>query len=164
MERPFFSVNVTHIGDAGLFMQTRWAASSCGRSRPVRPASAIHLNPNGAVIARNIAHTAAKDAPIRYAVERSPDSLIGSVSVASAPHPERKSVLIEANALSATNDSPMAAAATGADRSGVVPSTTRTLHYKCNSETETGFNVNILSGYRCCSAPGVLAPAALPGT
>ena len=60
------------------------------------------------LIARNVSYTAANDAPIRHAVARSfSDSLISSAQIVSAPHPEKKSVLVEANALF-VNDFPMA--------------------------------------------------------
>ena len=143
-ERPFFfSVNVTHnIGDAGLFGNQMGGFLAAGRGQFV--ASFRKFGPNGVqLIARNIAHTAAKDAPIRHAVERSfSDSLIGSVSVASAPHPERKSVLIEANALF-INDFPMAAQQLEQTfrQSYSFDDKNSSIEKVRNSETETGFNV-----------------------
>ena len=55
---------------------------------------------NVQLIARNTTFTANPGSPEAYAVRDSfSDSLLGTAPVASAPHPERKSVLIEANTL-----------------------------------------------------------------
>jgi Met-zincin/Domain of unknown function (DUF5117) len=51
-------------------------------------------------LARNFSQTAKAGTPLAIATEEgSSDSLLASVAVVSAPHPERKSILIEANAL-----------------------------------------------------------------
>ena len=139
----FFSVNVTNsIGDAGLYGNQMGGFLAAGRGQYV--ASFRRFGPNAVqLIARNIAFTAAADAPIRHAVERSfSDSLIASAAIVSAPHPERKSVLIEANAV-LVNDFPMAAQqleqsfrqpyAFDEKNSGI--------ERVRNSATETGFNV-----------------------
>ena len=55
---------------------------------------------NMQLIARNHRFTALPGTPIARAVKESfTDSLIGVTTIASAPHPERKSVLVDANAL-----------------------------------------------------------------
>lgn len=55
---------------------------------------------NVQLIARNTTFTANPGSPEAFAVRDSfSDSLLGSAPVASAPHPERKSILIEANTL-----------------------------------------------------------------
>ena len=52
------------------------------------------------LVARNHRFTAQAGTPIARAVDESfADSILGAAAVASAPHPERKSVLVEANAL-----------------------------------------------------------------
>ena len=52
------------------------------------------------LVARNHRFTAQAGTPIARAVDESfADSILGTAAVASAPHPERKSVLVEANAL-----------------------------------------------------------------
>lgn len=143
-ERPFFfSVNVTHnIGDEGLYGNQMGAFLAAGRGQYV--ASFRKFGPNGVqLIARNTAHTAAKDAPIRHAVERSfSDSLIASAAVASAPHPERKSVLIDASALF-INDFPMAAQQLEQTfrQPYAFDDKNSSIEKVRNSETETGFNV-----------------------
>ncbi len=61
------------------------------------------------LLARNTAFTAKEGTPIAQAVaEGFSDSLLASVPVLSQPHPERKSILVEANAL-LFRDLPMAA-------------------------------------------------------
>lgn len=55
---------------------------------------------NVQLIARNTVFTANPGSPEAYAVKDSfSDSLLGAAPAASAPHPERKSILVEANAL-----------------------------------------------------------------
>ena len=143
-ERPFFfSVNVTHsIGDAGLYGNQMGGFLAAGRGQYF--ASFKKFGPQGVqLIARNVAYIAAKDAPIRHALERSfSDSLIASAALASAPHPERKSVLVEANALF-INDFPMAAQQleqTFRQPYAFDPKNSSIDRAK-NSETETGFHV-----------------------
>ena len=56
------------------------------------------------MIAKNVAFGAKPGTPLARAVEKSfTDSLLGSAPVASSPHPERKSVLVEANGLFLTD-------------------------------------------------------------
>ena len=106
-DRPFFfSVNVTHaIGDSGLFGNQMGGYLASGRGQYF--ASFRKLGVQGVqLIARNTAYTATKDSPAARMIERAfSDSLIGNATIVSAPHPERKSVLIEANAL-LVNDFP----------------------------------------------------------
>lgn len=143
-ERPFFfSVNVTHsIGDAGLYGNQMGGFLAAGRGQYF--ASFRKFGPTGVqLIARNVAHTAAKDTPIRHAVERSfSDSLIGTSTIASAPHPEKKSVLIEANALF-INDFPMAAQQLEQTfrQPYAFDAKNSSIEKVRNSESETGFNV-----------------------
>jgi hypothetical protein len=143
-ERPFFfSVNVTHsIGDAGLYGNQMGGFLAAGRGQYF--ASFKKFGPQGVqLIARNVAYTAASDAPIRHSIERSfSDSLIGTSSVVSAPHPEKKSVLIEANTLFIT-DFPMAAQEL--ERTFHQPYSfdpkNSSIEKLRNSESETGFSV-----------------------
>ncbi len=143
-ERPFFfSVNVTHsIGDAGLYGNQMGGFLAAGRGQYF--ASFKKFGPQGVqLIARNVAYTAANDAPIRHAVERSfSDSLIGTAAIASAPHPDKKSVLIEANALF-INDFPMAAQQLEQTfrQPYAFDAKNSSIEKVRNSETETGFNV-----------------------
>lgn len=143
-DRPFFfSVNVTHnIGDAGLYGNQMGAFLAAGRGQYV--ASFRKFGPQGVqLIARNMAHTAAKDAPIRHAIERSfSDSLIASAPVVSAPHPERKSVLVEANAL-LISDFPMAAQQLEQTfrQPYAFDERNSSIEKVRNSDTETGFAV-----------------------
>ena len=56
------------------------------------------------LIAKNYAFTGGTNAPIAQGVKEGfTDSLIGSTTVASQPHPDRKTVLVEANALLLTD-------------------------------------------------------------
>jgi hypothetical protein len=143
-ERPFFfSVNVTHsIGDAGLFGNQMGGFLAAGRGQFF--ASFKKFGPQGVqLIARNVAYTAAADAPIRHAVERSfSDSLIGTAAIVSAPHPEKKSVLIEANALF-INDFPMAAQQLEYTfrQPYAFDAKNSSIEKVRNSDAETGFNV-----------------------
>ena len=143
-ERPFFfSVNVTHsIGDAGLYGNQMGGFLAAGRGQYF--ASFKKFGAQGVqLIARNVGYVAAADAPIRHSIERSfSDSLIGTSTVASAPHPDKKSVLIEANALFIT-DFPMAAQQL--EQTFRQPysfdAKNSSIEKVRNSETETGFNV-----------------------
>ena len=143
-ERPFFfSVNVTHsIGDAGMFGNHMGGFLAAGRGQYY--ASFKKFGTTGVqLIARNVAYTAANDAPIRHAVERSfSDSLIGTATVVSAAHPEKKSVLIEANALF-LNDFPMAAQQLEQTfrQPYAFDAKNSSIEKVRNSEAETGFNV-----------------------
>ena len=173
-ERPFFfSVNVTHsIGDAGMFGNQMGGFLASGRGQYF--ASFKKFGPTGVqLIARNVAHTAAKDSPIRHAVERSfSDSLIGTATIASAPHPDKKSVLIEANALF-INDFPMAAQQLEQTfrQPYAFDAKNSSIEKVRNSETETGFNVrghyqlnrvSLPPPVPNPSAPGPRYPSTLP--
>jgi hypothetical protein len=143
-ERPFFfSVNVTHsIGDAGLYGNQMGGFLAAGRGQYF--ASFKKFGAQGVqLIARNVAYTAAADSPIRHAVERSfSDSLIGTAAIVSAPHPEKKSVLIEANALF-INDFPMAAQQLEQTfrQPYAFDAKNSSIEKVRNSDAETGFNV-----------------------
>ncbi len=143
-EHPFFfSVNVTNsIGDAGLYGNQSGGFLAAGRGQYY--ASFKRFGPQGVqLIARNVAYTAAADAPIRHALERSfSDSLIASAAIASAPHLERKSVLVEANALF-INDFPMAAQQLEQTfrQPYAFDAKNSSIEKVRNSHTETGFNV-----------------------
>ncbi|MBP6530352.1 MAG: zinc-dependent metalloprotease [Burkholderiales bacterium] len=143
-DRPFFfSVNVTHnIGDAGLYGNHMGGFLAAGRGQFF--ASFKKFGANGVqLIARNVSYTAANDAPIRHAVARSfSDSLISSAQIVSAPHPEKKSVLVEANALF-VNDFPMAAQQLEQTfrQPYAFDAKNSSIAQVKNSETETGFAV-----------------------
>lgn len=139
----FFSVNVTNaIGDAGIYGNQMGGYLAAGRGAQMASFKKHGLT-GVQLIAKNVAFTAAKDSTAAKMVERSfSDSLIGNATIVSAPHPDRKSVLIEANAL-LVNDFPSVAAqlertfrqpyAFDARNSG--------MDRAKNSESETGFNV-----------------------
>jgi Met-zincin/Domain of unknown function (DUF5117)/Domain of unknown function (DUF5118) len=143
-DRPFFfSVNVTNaIGDAGIFGNQMGGYLATGRGSYM--ASFRKFGTQGVqMIARNTSHAAADKSPAKAMIDRAfSDSLIGTAAIVSAPHPERKSVLIEANAL-LINDFPSAASRLelayrqpyAFDRSN------SSIDRAKNSDTETGFNV-----------------------
>jgi Met-zincin/Domain of unknown function (DUF5117)/Domain of unknown function (DUF5118) len=109
-DRPFFfSVNVTNaIGDAGIFGNQMGGYLATGRGSYMA-SFRKHGTQGVQMIARNTAHSAADKSPAKAMIDRAfSDSLIGTATIVSAPHPERKSVLIEANAL-LVNDFPSAA-------------------------------------------------------
>ncbi|WP_119152956.1 zinc-dependent metalloprotease [Caldimonas tepidiphila] len=89
-ERPFLlAANVSHsVGERGLYgsqMGPSWVASFR------RVGSQVQL------LARNMAWRAEGDLPSQRAVEQAfSDSLLASGPMASAPHPQRKSVLVDA--------------------------------------------------------------------
>jgi hypothetical protein len=86
------------IGEAGVFgglMQSRWA--QVGRPQWIEFRK-VHQQVQ--LLAINAAYTAQKDTPQARAVRAAfSPSLLGSVPLASAPHPKSGAVLIEANAL-----------------------------------------------------------------
>jgi hypothetical protein len=109
-DRPFFfSINVTHaLGDAGIFGNHMGGYLATGRGSYMA-SFRKHGTTGVQMIARNTAFTAAEKTPAKAMIERAfSDSLIGTAAIVSAPHPERKSVLIEANTL-LINDFPSAA-------------------------------------------------------
>lgn len=93
-DRPFFfSVNVTNaIGDAGIFGNQMGGYLATGRGSYM--ASFRKFGTQGVqMIARNTAHAAADNSPAKAMIDRAfSDSLIGTATIVSAPHPERKSV------------------------------------------------------------------------
>ncbi len=143
-DKPFFfSVNVTHaLGDGGIFGNQMGAYLAA--SRGAQMASFRKFGPTGVqLIAKNTAFTAAKDSAAVKMVERSfSDSLIGNATVVSAPHPEKKSVLIEANALLVNDYPSVAARLEQAFRQPYAfDGRNSSIERAKNSETETGFNV-----------------------
>ncbi len=94
----FFSTSLDQgLGENGLL-----AGSMGSRGRFASPAIVLFRKVGGSVqlISRNVKYTAKAGTPeARSVAEGFSDSLLASTAVLSAPHPERKSVLIEANAL-----------------------------------------------------------------
>ena len=103
LDKPFFfSINMTRgIGERGLFagLMGSWYSTGgeyIGQFR--KAAGNIHL------LAKNTTFIARAGSPEERSVKNSfSDSLLASAPIASAPHPERKSVLIDANALLMTD-------------------------------------------------------------
>ena len=92
----FFSVNLSRgLGEKFIF------GGLMGTSHIVE----FHrVGNNVQLLAKNVEYFASQGKPQARAVaEAFTDSLLGAVPVASAPHPERKSILIEANALLLTD-------------------------------------------------------------
>ncbi|MGL5001593.1 MAG: DUF5117 domain-containing protein, partial [Casimicrobium sp.] len=159
-DRPFFfSVNVTNaIGDAGIFGNQMGGYLATGRGSYMA-SFRKHGTQGVQMIARNTAHSAADKSPAKAMIDRAfSDSLIGTATIVSAPHPERKSVLIEANAL-LVNDFPSAASRLeqayrqpyAFDRANSSIDRTK------NSESETGFHVR--AHY---NLPKVVLPPPIP--
>jgi hypothetical protein len=102
--KPFFlSINMSRgIGEKMLFaglMGSPWYGTGGEYVAEFRKAAG-----NVQLLARNTTFLAKAGSPEERAVRKSfSDSLLGSAPVASAPHPERKSILIEANALLMTD-------------------------------------------------------------
>ena len=103
LDKPFFlSINMTRgIGERGLFagLMGSWYATGgeyVGQFR--KAAGNVHL------LAKNTTFIARAGSPEERSVKNSfSDSLLASAPIASAPHPERKSILIDANALLMTD-------------------------------------------------------------
>jgi hypothetical protein len=76
--------------------------SAASMSRTMLQANLVSfkkLNNSIQLLARNFAHRTPARSPLSVAIaEGSSDSLLASIPILSAPHPERKSILIEANA------------------------------------------------------------------
>jgi hypothetical protein len=104
LNKPFFlSINMTRgIGERMLFaglMGSTWYSTGGEYIAQFRKAAG-----NVQLLARNTTFTARAGSPEERAVARSfSDSLLASAPVASQPHPERKSILIDANALLMTD-------------------------------------------------------------
>ncbi len=102
-DKPFFfSINMSRgIGERGLFggLMGSWYSTGgeyVGQFR--KAAGNVHL------LAKNTTFIARPGSPEERAVKNGfSDSLMGSAPIASAPHPERKSILIDANALLMTD-------------------------------------------------------------
>jgi len=94
----FLSTNLDQgLGEGGLL-----AGSMGSRGRLGSPFIVIFRKVGGSVqlIARNVKYTAKAGTPeARTVAESFSDSLLASAAILSAPHPDRKSVLIEANAI-----------------------------------------------------------------
>ncbi|MEP7328354.1 MAG: zinc-dependent metalloprotease [Betaproteobacteria bacterium] len=94
----FFSTNLDQgIGENGLY-----AGSMGSRGRFGGPAIVVFHKVGGSIqfVSRNVKYMAKAGTPEARAVAESfSDSLMSSAAILSAPHPERKSVLIEANAI-----------------------------------------------------------------
>lgn len=171
-DRPFFfSVNVTNaIGDAGIFGNQMGGYLATGRGSYMA-SFRKHGTQGVQMIARNTAFTAADKTPAKAMIERAfSDSLIGTAAIVSAPHPERKSVLIEANAL-LINDFPSAASRLeqayrqpySFDRAN------SSIDRAKNNDVETGFHIrahyNLAKVVLPPPIPSPLAPASrLPST
>ena len=103
LDKPFFfSINMSRgIGERGLFagLMGSWYATGGEYVGQFRKASGnVHL------LAKNTTFIARAGSPEERAVKNGfSDSLMGSAPIASAPHPERKSILIDANALLMTD-------------------------------------------------------------
>jgi hypothetical protein len=93
LEKPFFvSIVNTHSLGEGRFWGGLMGPSTIAFFR--KSGSQVQL------IAQNERFRAAKGSPVERAVEASfSDSLIASAAVASAPHPDTKAVLVEANGM-----------------------------------------------------------------
>jgi len=104
LDKPFFlSVNMSRgIGERMLFgglMGSPWYGTGGEYVAEFRKAAG-----NIQLLARNTTFIAKAGSPEERSVKKSfSDSLLGSAPLASLPHPERKSVLIDANALLMTD-------------------------------------------------------------
>jgi Met-zincin/Domain of unknown function (DUF5117)/Domain of unknown function (DUF5118) len=171
-DRPFFfSVNVTNaIGDAGIFGNQMGGYLATGRGSYLA-SFRKHGTQGVQMIARNTAFTAQDKTPAKAMVDRAfSDSLIGTAAIVSAPHPERKSVLIEANTL-LINDFPSAASRLemayrqpyAFDRGN------SSIDRATNNESETGFHIRAHYNLAKVSLPPPVPnpsapPSRLPGT
>jgi len=103
MEKPFFlSINMSRgIGERGLFagLMGSWYSTGGEYVGQFRKAAG-----NVQLLAKNTTFIARAGSPEERAVKNAfSDSLMGSAPIASAPHPERKSILIDANSLLMTD-------------------------------------------------------------
>jgi hypothetical protein len=103
LDKPFFlTINMSRgIGEKFLLagLQGAWYATGGEYVAQFRKAAG-----NLQLIARNTMFTARPGSPEERAVKNAfSDSLLASAAIASAPHPERNSVLIDANALLMTD-------------------------------------------------------------
>jgi Met-zincin/Domain of unknown function (DUF5117)/Domain of unknown function (DUF5118) len=94
------SMNITHgIGEKNLYGNLMGGYGAAGRG--TRMIKFLKLNPGTVqVMAINDSVGPKDETPIGLAVQRAfSDSLVGNAVIASAPHPTRKSVLVELNSL-----------------------------------------------------------------
>jgi hypothetical protein len=166
-DQPFFlSVGVTQgVGERGLY------GNMMNRSHVVvfkKIGNYVQL------IARNSEFTAKTFSPIAQAVKQSfTDSLLSTSSVVSAPHPELKSVLVDANLLLLLNDIPMMATSLEAAYRQPYYFDARNTSFDTlrNTDDTTGFNVTAHYALARLILPPQMPPnvppppsAALPGT
>jgi hypothetical protein len=104
LEKPFFlAINMSRgIGEkrlfAGLMGNSWWGTGGEYVAQFRKAAGNVHM------VARNTTFVAKAGTPEERAVRKSfSDSLLASAPVASQPHPERKSILVDANALLMTD-------------------------------------------------------------
>ncbi len=104
-EMPFaFNMNITHgIGEKGLYGNSMGAYGAAGRSLHI--AALRKFSPTAVqLISLNATVGPKAKSSVGLAVERAfSDSLLGTAPIVSAPHPERKSVLVEINPLLLTD-------------------------------------------------------------
>jgi len=100
----FFSTNLDQgLGESG-FLGGSMSSSLSRRFGTPAIVSFRKVGTNVQLIARNVKYTAQAGTPEARAVaDAFSDSLISSAAIASQPHPERKSVLVEANSLFITD-------------------------------------------------------------
>ena len=100
----FFSTNLDQgLGENGFFSGSM-SSSLSRRFGGSHVVAFRKVGSNVQLIARNVKYTAQAGTPeARTVADGFSDSLLGSAAIASQPHPERKSVLVEANALFLTD-------------------------------------------------------------
>ncbi|HEY5307513.1 MAG TPA: DUF5117 domain-containing protein, partial [Casimicrobiaceae bacterium] len=100
----FFSTNLDQgLGENGFFSGSM-SSSLSRRFGGSHIVAFRKVGSNVQLIARNVKYTAQAGTPeARTVADGFSDSLLGSAAIASQPHPERKSVLVEANALFLTD-------------------------------------------------------------
>ena len=133
----FLSIGVTQgVGERGLY------GNMMNRSHIV---AFKKIGNYVQLIARNTEFTAKPFSPIAQAVKQSfTDSLLATTSVVSAPHPERKSVLVDANLLLLLTDIPMMATSLEAAYRQPYYFDARNTSFDTlrNTDDATGFNVS----------------------
>ncbi len=151
-DRPFFfSVNIPNsVGERGLY------ASQMGTSH-----IALFHKIGGQIqlIAKNVKFTAQPGSPQALAVSQAfSDSLLASAAVASAPHPDSKAILVEANALLLGDIPGYATRLDSAYRLSYSLDTRNTSFAKVRADEElTGFHVSAHF-----SVPKISAPSLMP--
>ncbi len=163
LNKPFFmSVNITNgLGDAGIFGNQMGGYLAAGRGAQV-----VEFRRFGTqalqLIALNTAFKASASSPAARMVERSfSNSLINQVAIVSAPHPTKKSLLIEANALLLNDYPSIAARLELAFRQGYAfDPRNSSIDRAPNSSEETGFYVNAHYGLARLAVP---PPVPTPG-